>query len=291
MASTALPRLVLIHGLFSSPQEFALTAQTLRVRGVDFDFIEVPGYTMGDRRHVGIWQRWVDAASKALDAHYPAGTPIVLGGLCVGGAIAAKLAVAPRQQDVRGLALLSPSFDYDGWSLTPWRHLRRLGYWLRVDRWISVAEAEPYGIKNPKIRKWVVRELERDQISAVGPARLPLRALRESERLYAAVRSLLRGSSLPVLVLHAREDEITRIESVERLVDEIGPKARLVVLEHSYHMITVDNDRQRVAHELADFIGAPRTARVPEQVALRSRSHGRPGADRAMPRTEARLRA
>ena len=271
-ATKPLPTLVLIHGLFSSPLEFALTSQTLRSRGVSFDCLEIPGYTLADRRRPSSWRDWLHAARAALDARYGPGEPIVLGGLCVGSALATALAAEARQQRVCGVAMLSPTFDYDGWSLSPWRHLRGLGYALGLARWITIREREPFGIKNPKIRKWVVREFEQGEVSSIGPSRLPLWGLRESERLNAHVRPLLRALSLPLLVLHAREDEITSLTSVERWIAGLGGAAQLVVLEHSYHMITVDNDRQRVAHELADFVGAPKTARAtPKAVAPRAK--------------------
>lgn len=267
-----LPTLVLIHGLFSSPLEFALTSQILRARGVTFDWLEIPGYTLADRRRPSSWRDWLDAARAALDARYGPEEPIVLGGMCVGGALAAALAAEARQQRVCGLAMLSPTFDYDGWSLTRWRHLRRLGYVLGLARWITIREREPFGIKNPKIRKWVVREFERCEMSSVGPSRLPLWGLRESDRLNAHVRPLLRTLAPPLLVLHARDDEITSLSSVERWIAALGKAVQLVVLEHSYHMITIDNDRQRVAHELADFVGAPKTARAtPRPVAPRAK--------------------
>ena len=257
-----LPTLVLIHGLFSSPLEFGLMSQVLRSRGVVYDYLDVPGYTLADRRRQSSWREWLAAASKALDARYGAGEPIILGGLCVGGALAAALAAEPRRQSVHGVAMLSPTFDLDGWSLTRWRHLRRVGYALGLDRWITIAEREPFGIKNPKIRKWVMRELAVCDLSSVGPARLPLWGLRESERLHADLRPSLARLPAPLAVLHARDDEITSVASVERWVGALGSAARLIVLEHSYHMITVDNDRQRVAHELADLVGALRTSRA-----------------------------
>lgn len=262
LQSAPLPTLVLLHGLFSSPLEFALMSQTLRSRGVLFDCLEIPGYTLADRSRPSSWRDWLRAASAALDVRYGPEEPIVLGGLCVGSALAIALAAEARQQRVCGVAMLSPSFDFDGWSLSRWRHLRRLGYALGLSRWITIREREPFGIKNPKIRKWVVREFEDGDVSSIGPSRLPLWGLRESERLNAHVRPLLHALRMPLMVLHAREDEITSLSSVARWIAGLGKTVQLVVLEHSYHMITIDNDRQRVAHELADFVGAPKTERA-----------------------------
>lgn len=250
---TESPKLLLIHGLLSTPLEFALVAQALRARGVAVEALEVPGYTLADRKKPVAWTNWLASLTDVLHERVSPGQPVILGGLCVGGILAAAIALRNPER-VSGLALMSPSFDYDGWSLTHWRHLRKLGYALGLDRWISMAEREPFGIKNPKIRKWVARDMRERATSAAGPARLPLWGLRESERLNADVRDALSALSCPLLVLHAREDEITRLASVERLMSGLPLlNKELVVLEESYHMITIDNDRHRVADALARF--------------------------------------
>ena len=244
---------MLIHGLLSTPLEFAVVAQTLRARGIVVEALDIPGYTLADRKKPVVWTSWLASLTAVLHERVSPGQPVILGGLCVGGVLAAALATRNPER-VCGLAMMSPTFAYDGWSLTHWRHLRKLGYALGLARWISMAEREPFGIKNPKIRKWVARDMRERAVSAAGPSRLPLWGLRESERLNTDVRNELPSLSCPLLVLHAREDEITRLASVERLMRGLPPRdKKLVVLEESYHMITIDNDRHRVADALARF--------------------------------------
>jgi len=245
---------LLFHGLLSSPQEFGLIAHTLRSRGLVHEAVTVPGYTLASDPVAPDWRRWRDAAVAVVESRVSCDEPVVLGGLCMGGVLAAAAALDSRRR-VAGLVLMSPTFTYDGWGLSPIRHLRHLGYWTGLDRYFSVTEREPYGIKNPKIRKWVARELEQRAQSAAGPARVPLRALREAERMMAAVRARLKDLDCPLLVIHAREDEITRLESVQRLFDALQARDKqLAVLANSYHMVTIDNDRQQVAALLARFV-------------------------------------
>ena len=266
-----LPTLVLIHGLFSSPMEFSLLSRVLQSRGVAFDCLEVPGYTAADASHGPTWRHWLEAAGQALDNRYGPEQQIVVGGVCVGGALAAALASSPRRQRIVGVAMLAPTFAYDSWAIGRVQRYRRLAYALGFDRWLKVREKEPFGVKNPKTRGWIQQELAERKSSAAGPAALPLRGIRETERLYAHVRTLLATLEAPLLVLHAREDEIATLASVERVLATVAPgKARLVVLEHSYHMITLDNDRQRVAHELADFVGAEKLLRAAAPTPARS---------------------
>jgi carboxylesterase len=246
--------LLLFHGLLSSPQEFGLIAHSLRSRGLAYEGVNVPGYTLANDPVSPRWQRWRDAACAVVDARGLPDEPVILGGLCMGGVLAAAAALE-RKQRIAGLVLISPTFTYDGWGLSPIRHFRRLAYWTGFDRFYSVAEREPYGVKSPKIRKWVVQEMAQRAQSAVGPARLPLRALREGERMMAEVRARLTELDCPLLVIHAREDEITRLTSVQALFSALPQQDKeLVVLENSYHMVTIDNDRHEVAALLERFV-------------------------------------
>lgn len=252
--TTSTPLLLLLHGLYSSPQEFALISPMLRSSGLGHEAPTLPGYTLARDAVSPSWHRWREAAVAAVDARVGVDEPVVLAGLCMGGVLAAAAALDSHRR-VAGLVLISPTFTYDGWALSPIRHLRHLAYWTRLDRFFSVAERQPYGIKNPKIRKWVVRELEQRAQSAVGPSRIPLRALREGERMMKEVRMRLAELACPLLVIHAREDEITRLASVRRLFDALPLRDKeLTVLENSYHMVTIDNDRQQVAALLHQFV-------------------------------------
>lgn len=250
---TARLPLVLLHGLLSTPLEFGLIQASLRARGVPLITPEIQGYTAGDRRRRRSWQAWRDAAAQAITQAVPAGQRFVLGGLCAGGLLAAALAL-DGLPGVDGLALLSPTFEYDGWGLTRWARLRKLGYALGLERVINVPEREPFGIKNEKIRGWVMREMRTRAESAAGPSSLPLWSIHEVERLSAAVRQRLGELQARTLVLHAREDELSSLATVERGLREMRAiRPQLVVLDDSYHMITIDNDRHRVVSELVAF--------------------------------------
>ena len=242
--------LLLFHGLLSSPQEFGLIAHSLRSRGLSHAALTVPGYTFGTAPQAPDWRRWRAAGQALVEARAAADGPVILGGLCMGGILAAALALEAPER-VAGLVLMSPSFVFDGWGLSPIRHLRHLGYWTGLDRFFAMTERDPYGVKNPKIRKWIANELAQRAQSAAGPARVPLPALRQAERMLAHVRAHLHELSCPILIIHARDDEISSLAGVERLFDALPQHDKeLVVLENSYHMITIDNDR----HELAGLL-------------------------------------
>ena len=241
-------------------------AHTLRSRSIAHHALEVPGYTLASDVASADWQAWRASGLAAVDAVAPQAPAVVLGGLCMGGMLAATVAQQMRQR-VAGLVLMSPTFAYDGWGMSPVRHLRHFGYWTGIDRFFSVKEREPFGVKNEKIRKWIVRELQERAVCAAGPARIPLRALREADRMMKIARKYLQTIDCPLLIIHARQDEITTFESVRRVFDAVPQvDKQLAVLENSYHMISIDNDRQQVAALIADFVqrvSVPNVVRAP----------------------------
>lgn len=247
---------MLLHGLRSTPREFGLIALPLRNRGIELITPHIDGYSLDEMLTRTSWRHWLVAASAAIARAVPPGRPVVLGGLCAGGLLAASLALdAPHL--VAGLVLMSATFDFDGWAQTRWRHLRRLGYAMGLDRWIRVSERDPFGVKNQKIRAWVARDMKERTGSAAGPSSLPLWAIREVDRLKDHVSASLHRLTQRTLVLHARDDEVCTLASAQRsMLALAAPDKRLVVLENSYHMITIDNDRHRVIDELRDFTTA-----------------------------------
>jgi carboxylesterase len=249
-------RLVLFHGLASTPKEFGFLTHPLRRHGVRLQAPQVPGYSAGLLADPARWQDWVDAASQCLaDLNAESSEPFVLGGLCTGAMLALAVAVRRPLPGLCGFALLSPLFAYNGWALPWWYALRPVAYKIGITRLFSMSEREPFGLRNERMRQLIRQQMAAGETSLAGPAKVPLQVVRESERLSGHVRSLLPELSRPVQVLHARDDEICRLASVRKELERVPTGLlSLHVLENSYHMITADNDRHLVADRLSAFL-------------------------------------
>ena len=120
---------------------------------------------------------------------------------------------------------------------------------------MKVEEEDPYGIKNEQLRAIVKAKFERGENFhyRLGAARMPARsrpAARDGDER-------ARSDRCPTLVVHAREDELPACaRPFPRRAHRRGKRAgqaRMVVLEDSYHMICVDNDREIVAKNVLEF--------------------------------------
>ncbi len=247
----------LIHGLGGTQYDLGSMHKRLKNAGFVTHSLTLPGHGTDPKDLDGVVaEDWVNAViakyREVKDLH----PRLHLMGMCMGSLLAALL--AEREQHTKGnLVILAPPVYIDGWS-TPWyRGLRPLMYWVPgVGRSMKIEEEDPFGIKNEQLRAIVKAKFERGE--NFHYRWVPLECIRQVDRLRGMLMKSAKNIRCQTLVVHAREDELTSLRSANFLVEQIGGgRARMVVLEDSYHMVCVDNDREIVAKNVLEFFGAP----------------------------------
>jgi len=244
---------LLIHGLGGTQFDLGPMHKALRRAGVQTHAVTLPGHGGQPEDLVPVLaEDWLDTVLQAYDALADQYETFHVMGMCLGGLLAAAL--CERRQHRKGkLVTLAAPVYIDGWS-TPWyRFLRYPVYRIPgLPARMRVEEDEPYGIKNDLVRAIVKAKFERGD--NFHYRWVPLACVRQVDRLRGWV---LRGAhriACPTLSMHAREDELTSLKSLDFLGRAI-PQIQTVVLENSYHMICVDNDREQVVSGVLDFFG------------------------------------
>ncbi|MBN1660004.1 MAG: alpha/beta fold hydrolase [Anaerolineae bacterium] len=88
---------------------------------------------------------------------------------------------------------------------------------------------------------------------------VPVPAIRHLYALIAVTRELLPRVTCPTLVFQSRDDHVVVPDNAPYILEHIGAEEkRLVWLENSYHVATLDNDKERIAEETLRFIQAHR---------------------------------
>ncbi|SAL44838.1 alpha/beta hydrolase family protein [Caballeronia choica] len=251
--STGRTAAFLIHGLGGTQFDLGSMHKTLRRAGIDTHSLTLPGHGTTPEDLAGVraeaWLAAVTAKYREVVMQYD--TVHVIG-MCMGSLLA--LALCAQEGHARGrLVTLAPPIYIDGWA-TPWyRAFRHLMYWLPfVPNRMRVDEDEPFGIKNALVRSIVKAKFERGD--NFHYRWVPLACIREVDRLRRIAKRGARALRCDTLVMHAREDELTSLKSAYFLRDHVE-RAEIVVLENSYHLICVDNDRQLVATSILRFLG------------------------------------
>lgn len=250
---------LLLHGLQSSPAELQPIAKRLHQAGytVHVPHIKGYGFMQGDTpRSVTHWQNWHQTALDEFRTLKQRHKTVSLGGLCIGATLSLSIA-AELGDEVAALTLLATTLWYDGWSIPWYRFLRHIGYYSPVRYLYSYREREPFGLKNKQLRKWIAREMSHKDSSIVGASKLNLPAIQEAERMIKSVKQSLQRVTAPAIIIHAEEDDVASPRNARYVAAHIGSrKIESIMLHNSYHMITVDNDRELVSSETIRFFNS-----------------------------------
>ncbi|GAA5234321.1 alpha/beta fold hydrolase [Verticiella sediminum] len=253
---------LLIHGLGGTQYDLGSMHKVLQRGGIETHALTLPGHGGQPEDLLRVKaEHWVEAVTAKYREIVGRYETLHVMGMCMGSLLALEL--CRRERHAKGrLVTLAPPIYIDGWS-TPWyAPLRHLLYYVPgVPARMKVEEEDPYGIKNELVRAIVKAKFERGE--AFHYRWVPLACVREVDRLRNWVMSGAKQIGCPTLVVHAREDELTSLRSADFLHRAL-PDARMTVLENSYHMICVDNDREQVAANVLSFFGIdPATTRRP----------------------------
>lgn len=257
------PAVLLLHGLCANPLEMMPLARALRDAGYVVEAPALDGYGVVPpaagapvahpprRAPVPPFEQWVERAAAHFDALAAKHTRVAVGGLSMGAVLALALAL---KRPAAALMLLSTSLHFDGWNVSPWRRLLPLAYVPPLRQWLAFRETPPYGIKNERLREWVAQAMNSSHVSAAGADRLPAASLHQASRMIRVVRRRLHEIEAPAVVLHASEDDVSGPRSVLELQRRLPTTPEVHWFHHSYHMLTLDNERGAVTQAARQFL-------------------------------------
>jgi len=249
---------LLIHGLGGTPVEMRFIAVGLARAGFTVYCPQLAGHCgSADDLRATRWQDWYASVLAAHDRLRQDCDVIVVGGLSMGAVMALQLA-AERPDTVHAAALFAPTLELDGWSIPWYARLFQLVWHRQVADLFDFVEREPYGIKDPRVRGLVTAALQSGDSSQAGQLSTPGSTMLELRRLAKTVRRSLRRIRQPVLLLHPREDDRASIRNAFHLQHSLGGRVETVVLEDSYHIVTLDRQRHVVLDRTSRFVAEVR---------------------------------
>jgi carboxylesterase len=242
--------ILMLHGLCSSPLELARLAKDLHAEGFSVVVPNIPDYCFG--MPCGVWPQWLEHVEKVLWDLQKKYTTVSVVGLSMGATLAMVLA---QREQVSGLVLLSTALAYDGWVMPWYRFLLNFSKWIPFAGRYRYAETEPYGVKNPEMRAMIKRALAKDRISEMGADELSFDYVKQGNLLIKEAKANVSSIDCPTLLIHAADDETVHMRNAERVYEHIESKEKeFIYLGDSYHMITVDNERETVNQESIRFL-------------------------------------
>lgn len=263
---------LLLHGLCGTPAELRFVANTLARQGYTVHCPMLAGHGGSPALlEASSWTDWYESASRALDELRAQCDTVVVGGLST-GAILALLLAGRRPADVHGVKLYSPTLWLDGWRVPWYARLFRLVTQKWLARLIKFPAPHQYGIKDARIREFVQSAMAQGDKNAPPPLTgMSGAVVLERRWLVAAARRVVGAITQPVLIVHPREDDFAGLSNVAYLQRRLAGAVETVILEDSYHIVTVDRQRHVVADRSAAFVAAV-SGRRPDAGAARPKS-------------------
>lgn len=222
---------VLSHGFTGSPASMIEWARYLADQGfaVRLPLLAGHGTTWQELARTP-WQRWyegVDSAYRDLARNTDA---VVVAGLSMGGALALRLAAL---EPVAGVVVVNPGLTIADPRA---RYVGVLKYLLR-----SVPS--------------IGNDIRMEGMDERAYARTPVAAVHQLARLFRDTTDRLPQVTAPALVFRSNIDRVVPESSLEVLQRRIGSAHLEVIrLENSYHVATMDHDRELIFERSAAFI-------------------------------------
>lgn len=229
-----------VHGFTGTPFEVRPLAEALHRRGLTVSAPRLPGHGTSpadlDRT---TWLDWARAVDRALDGLLARCERVAIAGMSLGGALALHTA-RHRPDDVAAVAALAAPV----WLPRAARlALRALALPPLARRVRALPKRGGSDVRDPAMR-------------ARNPSYpvIPVRALGELDRFVQVVRRELPFVRAPTLVVHSRRDHTVPPACADEIERAIGARVvRRRTLCDSFHVITIDVERDLVADEVGRF--------------------------------------
>src|SRR5215469_5898726 len=233
---------LLVHGLSGTPYEMRWLGEQLAGAGIRVRGVRLNGHA-GSPEDLGAstYDNWYESVVQGLEDLRRYGDPNVVVGLSAGAVLATRLAVDQREA-IAGSAMLAPAFFLPWTATVTIRAVRKLS---SLANHLYVHNDSGSDIHDAAARR-------------IHPTMslLPLSAPINLLDLSKIVRRRLDRVTQPALVIYSRQDHTCPMRRNQSCITKrLGSvERREVVLEDSYHVITVDNEKQQVAAEVRTFV-------------------------------------
>ncbi|MBH1936220.1 alpha/beta fold hydrolase [Streptomyces sp. AV19] len=230
------------HGFTGSPQSVRPWADDLAARGFTVSLPLLPGHgTRWQDMQITGWQDWYAEVDRELWALRERCAQVFVCGLSMGGALALRLA-ARHGDAVSGVAVVNPANKVHGMGA---KALPVVRHFVRTAAGIASDIAKPGS-------------------EEVGYDRVPLHAAHSFRRFLQLVDRELPQVTQPLLLMHSPEDHVVPPADSARILARVSSRdVTERLLEHSYHVATLDHDAPAIFEDTYAFVSrlaAQRTA-------------------------------
>jgi carboxylesterase len=223
------------HGFTGTPQSMRYYGEALHSAGftVAGPLLKGHGTSPADMAKTTALD-WIQSLEEALDRLRNMCTRIFITGLSMGGTL--TLYMAAKHPDVfAGAIPINAVIQFESPDLA----------------------AIVLDTKTPPFLPGIANDIKDPNSKELAYAEAPLAAFKESYALTNVTRDLLPRIKCPTLIMHSREDHVINPSNLRVIAGLVGAnRVETLWLENSYHVATIDNDKDFICEQAHRFISS-----------------------------------
>lgn len=223
------------HGFTGSPQSMRPLGEALAAAGYTVIGPRLAGHGISPQAMaLSTASDWIASVDKALATLRQTCSQVFMAGLSMGGTL--TLYSAAQHADlIRGAISINGTVQSNSAARAS----------------LALSASAPATVPG------IGSDIKAPGVSELAYREVPVAAFRQLYALVGVTRDLLPRISCPTLVIQSREDHVVDPGNGPRIVRGIGSnRVSLLWLENSYHVATLDNDRDLIGRETVAFIRA-----------------------------------
>lgn len=221
-----------VHGFTGNPSTMRGIAEALAAEGFAVELPRLPGHgTTIEDMLTTTWDDWSGAAEAAYEDLASRCSRVVVAGLSMGGAITAWLAV--RQPEIAGIAVVNPSVE------------------PVAESFIEILQGALDG--GVAVAPGIASDIAKPGVTESAYAGSPVAAAITLMKAQIELAPRLGEIRCPVLLLNSRQDHVVPPSNGDYFAEQVSGPVERVFLENSYHVATLDYDKDEVERRVVDF--------------------------------------
>jgi carboxylesterase len=222
-----------IHGFTGNPFSMRAVAAVLADAGLTVRAPLLPGHGTAVEDMLGTrWEDWSGSAESAYAELAGRCERVAVVGLSMGGTITCWL--AERHPEIAGIVLINPLVQS-----------------IPADQVAALQQMVDAG---ETLFDGIGSDIAMPDATELSYPQTPLAPLLSLAAAAEEVEAKLADIACPVLLLSSRQDHVVPPEQGDALVSALGARCERVWLERSYHVATLDYDRDEVEARTAEFV-------------------------------------